>query len=65
MTGTPKGSDDLLAGEEAPAIVTNEGGRSPILLVCEHAGRKVPKALKSLGLAAQEFERHIAYDIGA
>lgn len=65
MTGTPEGSDDLLAGEEAPTIIINEGGCSPFLLVCEHAGRKVPKTLKSLGLAAQEFERHIAYDIGA
>jgi predicted N-formylglutamate amidohydrolase len=55
----------LLAGEEAPTITVNDGGRSPLFLVCEHAGRKIPKSLNSLGLPAHEFERHIAYDIGA
>lgn len=55
----------LLAGEEGPTITVNEEGRSPLFLVCEHAGRKIPKLLGSLGLAAEELERHIAYDIGA
>lgn len=55
----------LVAGEEAPTITLNEGGRSPLFLVCEHAGRRIPKSLQSLGLPAHELERHIAYDIGA
>jgi predicted N-formylglutamate amidohydrolase len=55
----------LLAGEEGPAITVNENGPSPLLLVCEHAGRRIPKSLQSLGLPAHELERHIAYDIGA
>ena len=32
---------------------------------CDHAGRRVPKALGDLGLDATAFERHIAWDIGA
>jgi len=55
----------LLAGEESPAITVNEGGRSSLFLVCEHAGRRIPRSLASLGLPPQELERHIAYDIGA
>jgi predicted N-formylglutamate amidohydrolase len=55
----------LLQGEEEPAITVNEEGRSPLFLVCEHAGRRIPKSLGSLGLAAHELERHIAFDIGA
>lgn len=39
--------------------------RSPFLLVCDHAGRRIPKALGDLGLAEVALERHIAYDIGA
>jgi predicted N-formylglutamate amidohydrolase len=35
------------------------------VLACEHAGRRIPKRLGSLGLSAKELERHIAYDIGA
>jgi predicted N-formylglutamate amidohydrolase len=55
----------LLAGEEEATILVNEAGASPILLVCEHAGRRIPKSLACLGLAEAELERHIAYDIGA
>jgi predicted N-formylglutamate amidohydrolase len=55
----------LLDGEEEGTIVVNEAGASPILVVCEHAGRRIPKSLRSLGLAQAELKRHIAYDIGA
>lgn len=55
----------LLAGEEEATIIVNETGTSSIFLVCEHAGRRVPKTLGSLGLSDRELERHIAYDIGA
>jgi predicted N-formylglutamate amidohydrolase len=56
---------DLLAGEKEATIIVNETGASPILLVCEHAGRVIPKSLDCLGLPDSELERHIAYDIGA
>lgn len=55
----------LLAPDEpSPALVTQPGGASPLLLVCDHAGRRVPRRLGDLGLPAEEFDRHIAWDIG-
>ncbi|SDU35822.1 N-formylglutamate amidohydrolase [Stappia sp. ES.058] len=36
-----------------------------LLILCDHAGNAVPKAYDTLGLPKSEFERHIAYDIGA
>jgi predicted N-formylglutamate amidohydrolase len=59
------GAGPLLAGEDGPVVLVNEMGRSAILLVVEHAGRRIPKALGTLGLPASELERHIAWDIGA
>ena len=55
----------LLGEEEGPAVLVNEHGRSPYVLICEHASNRLPKALGSLGLAASESQRHIAWDIGA
>ena len=43
----------------------NGEGRSPYVLVCEHASNVLPKALGTLGLAASDLVRHIAWDIGA
>lgn len=51
--------------EPSPVTVARSGGRSPILLVCDHAGRRLPRRLGRLGLAEPEFDRHIAWDIGA
>lgn len=48
-----------------PAILVNEKGRSPVVLVCEHAGRVLPASLGTLGLAEADLARHIAWDIGA
>jgi predicted N-formylglutamate amidohydrolase len=55
----------LLDGEDDPVIIVNGQGRSPIVLACEHAGRRIPKRLGSLGLGPEDLSRHIAYDIGA
>lgn len=56
----------LLAGDEPhPVKVLRPDGRSPFFLTCDHGGRLVPRALGDLGLPPQEFERHIAWDIGA
>jgi predicted N-formylglutamate amidohydrolase len=38
---------------------------SGILILCDHASNAVPPDLGDLGLPESEFERHIAYDIGA
>lgn len=61
----------LLAPDEPSAVtVLNEGGRVPILLLCDHASARVPRALDQavaggFGVSAEDMARHIAYDIGA
>jgi predicted N-formylglutamate amidohydrolase len=58
--------EPLIAPDEpAPLEVVNAGGRSPFFLVCEHAGKRIPRALGTLGLAEPDLSRHIAWDIGA
>jgi predicted N-formylglutamate amidohydrolase len=55
----------LREGEEHPAIVLNEMGRSPLVLICEHAANRMPLGLGDLGLSEADRQRHIAWDIGA
>ena len=55
----------LLEGEESPVVLVNAQGRSPYVLICEHAANRVPQELGTLGLAQAELQRHIAWDIGA
>lgn len=55
----------LLEGEESPVVVVNGEAVSPFLLVCEHAGRRIPRSLGTLGLRPEELDAHIAWDIGA
>jgi predicted N-formylglutamate amidohydrolase len=38
---------------------------SGVLILCDHASNAVPPDLDALGLPELEFQRHIAYDIGA
>jgi predicted N-formylglutamate amidohydrolase len=38
---------------------------NPLILLCDHASNRVPDPYGDLGLEAVQFERHIAYDIGA
>jgi predicted N-formylglutamate amidohydrolase len=58
-------TSSLLATDEPPPVsVQNAGGASPLLLVADHAGVASPRALGRLGVAAPEWQRHIAYDIG-
>ncbi|MEZ2131413.1 MULTISPECIES: N-formylglutamate amidohydrolase [unclassified Sinorhizobium] len=51
--------------EPDPVVVQLEDGRSPFFLTCDHAGRRLPQVLGDLGLPPSEFDRHIAWDIGA
>ena len=37
---------------------------SPWLLIADHAGQRVPRALQQLGLTQAELDRHIGWDIG-
>lgn len=60
----------LCEGDRSPYEViepqkTNTASSSPILIVCDHASNYVPQTLNSLGIEAQYFEQHIAYDMGA
>ncbi|WEK50455.1 MAG: N-formylglutamate amidohydrolase [Candidatus Kaistia colombiensis] len=52
------------AAEAAFEIVAGDAAAGLILL-CDHASSHVPDEYGSLGLPPSEFERHIAYDIGA
>ena len=54
----------LAADEPAPVSVHNVNGPSPFLLVADHAGNLIPRALGRLGLVEAELQRHIAWDIG-
>ncbi len=55
----------LNSSEYGPLDIVNKSSQYPVLLVCEHAGRAIPKALGDLGLSRENLNRHIAYDIGA
>ncbi|MEP7030625.1 MAG: N-formylglutamate amidohydrolase [Pseudolabrys sp.] len=58
-------SEAILAADEPAAVAEyNVAGGSPMLLVADHAGRRMPRALKNLGLNEAECARHIAWDIG-
>lgn len=39
--------------------------KSGLLLLCDHARNTVPPGYGNLGVAPEQFERHIGYDIGA
>jgi predicted N-formylglutamate amidohydrolase len=55
----------LLAPDEPAAVIEyRTEGQSPFLLVCDHAGRRIPRRLQNLGLSEAELARHIAWDIG-
>jgi predicted N-formylglutamate amidohydrolase len=54
----------LAADEPVPVTVRHESGTSPFLLVADHAGNIMPRALGRLDLDAAECELHIAWDIG-
>lgn len=52
-------------GDGAVVETINPDGGAAMLLVCDHASAAVPACLDHLGIKADQFERHIAYDIGA
>lgn len=55
----------IAADEPHPLECLNPDGASAFLVVCEHAGRLIPRSLGTLGLPQHELTRHIAWDIGA
>ena len=51
--------------EKGMVRVTNRAGKSPFLLVCDHASYYLPPHLGTLGLQGADMLRHIAWDPGA
>jgi len=65
MTSTSPISN-LLGPNDPPVFEhINTGGKAHLVLISDHAGRNVPQSLNRLGIDENQFERHIAYDIGA
>jgi len=54
----------LQPGDPAPFTLHRPHGASPWLLVVDHAGQAIPRALGDLGLPPGEIDRHIGWDIG-
>lgn len=48
-----------------PVAIDNPQGRGDVLLVCEHASRRVPAAFGTMGLSEEALASHIAWDPGA
>lgn len=55
----------LTAGEPPALTVEQADGSSDFLLTCDHASRRIPAALGTLGLSETELSTHVAWDIGA
>ena len=56
----------ILSVEEGdPVALENAVARGPVILVCEHASRVLPKSLGTLGLSEEALASHIAWDPGA
>jgi predicted N-formylglutamate amidohydrolase len=55
----------LAADEPHPFTVLNPSSERPALLVCDHASRRVPRALGNMGLDPLARRCHLALDIGA
>lgn len=64
-TATKPASPLLGPADPAPFELVNPFATTPLLLVCDHAGRAFPAALGGLGLDEDAADRHIAWDIGA
>jgi predicted N-formylglutamate amidohydrolase len=55
----------LSADEPPPFTIESHGARWPVLLVCDHASNRIPRALAGLGVPESVLQQHIAWDIGA
>lgn len=55
----------LTDADPNPIDFFNPEGDADVLLVCEHAGQKVPEKLFGLQLSNSDMDKHIGWDIGA
>ncbi|MBP1852382.1 N-formylglutamate amidohydrolase [Rhizobium halophytocola] len=58
-------SDILTSADGAPVAVERVDASGPVLIVCEHASRRLPDKAGTLGLSSEALESHIAWDPGA
>ena len=66
MTGDLERATFLLAAGEPPAFeIVNACGASKLVLVCDHASKRVPRCLENLGLTPEQLDDHIGWDPGA
>lgn len=56
----------MLAPDEPPPFELIDGSADPpVIVVCDHASNRIPRALDGLGLDEHYLHDHIAWDIGA
>ena len=55
----------LTDDDPLPFVIINDESTSPVLLVCDHASRRLPAALGNMGLDPFALRCHLALDIGA
>ena len=61
----PLPSAPLLGPDDPPPFtVHNTSGKAPLLLLCDHASKAVPKSLNMLGITDAELSQHVGWDIG-
>lgn len=67
MSDGPSNNESSLlkAGEPSPYYVVNPLSEAPVMLVCDHASCRFPKALGDMGLDPFARRCHLAIDIGA
>jgi len=65
MSRAAQHASDMIDPFDPPVQVSHRDGRSPLVLVCEHASNRIPEHYCGLGLPAADLLRHIAWDMGA
>jgi predicted N-formylglutamate amidohydrolase len=55
----------LSADEPAAFTLAQPAGCSVFVITCDHASRRIPRALGTLGIGPADLASHIAWDIGA
>lgn len=60
-------SQELLLADDEPLAfeIVNASGISNLVLVCDHASKRVPRCLNNLGLTVEQLDDHIGWDLGA
>src|SRR5437660_11098733 len=65
MSDDARYSRDMIGRNEEHYEIRNEAAAHNLLFLCDHAANAVPAELGTLGLSSEDFQAHIAYDIGA